>query len=316
MENIKLSEDLLKMEINLLRDFLDNINTQRIDSIEMKMIEKIREKIIVYQPQLTNEMKLDLKHLYCDIFSNDFYDMEQTVYNPNIVIEGSLQCSDLNTAHINQIINEINDEDNIEYDTGEINLNKVNYYCFKFTVNNEDAYIFRRFTKMKKVRNGIMGCVQNNTFRKIETENFFGIDRDIDVVVFQQEALIINRFALQTIFRLNDYFNQQATEALNFLNQHHVIENFEDFYNDCLNDKLAARRMTKILNTEGRLQGFIENIGEIRKVIEQFDLEIELNNENKIIYNKSKEARSQILFCISDAYYQSFILRRLGEDIS
>lgn len=44
MENIKLSEDLLKMEINLLRDFLDNINTQRIDSIEMKMIEKIREK--------------------------------------------------------------------------------------------------------------------------------------------------------------------------------------------------------------------------------------------------------------------------------
>lgn len=70
-------------------------------------------------------------------------------------------------------------------------------------------------------------------------------------MVFQQEALIINRFALQTIFRLNDYFNQQATEALNFLNQHHVIENFEDFYNDCLNDKLAARRMTKILNTEG-----------------------------------------------------------------
>ncbi|EJM6036300.1 DUF4868 domain-containing protein, partial [Enterococcus faecalis] len=173
-----------------------------------------------------------------------------------------------------------------------------------------------RFTKMKKIRNGILGRFQDNTFRKIETDNFFGIDRDIDILLFDNEALIVNRFALQTIFKLNDYFTDRATTALKKLDEEKVLVNFEDFKNDCLNDKLAARRMTKIINTEGRLEGFLQNTRHLPEVIEHFDLEIELNDNNQIIYNGSKEARSQILFCISDAYYQSFILQRLGEDPS
>ena len=62
--------------------------------------------------------------------------------------------------------------------------------------------------------------------------------------------------------------------------------------------------------------GFIQNIGQLNTVIQQFDLEIEVDNNNQIVYNRTKEARSQILFCISDAYYQSLILQRFGEDVS
>lgn len=305
------------MDIDILRNVLNQIDTTEPDSVEMKMIEKIGANgILRHQPMLIPRMREELTLFYQEILRNEFFNMDQSEYNPNIAVEGTLQVSDLETAHINEMLVQINNPEGVNHDMGIVELDKINYYCFKFVVEDDEIYIFRRFNKMKKIRNGILGCFQDNSFRKIETEDFFGIDRDIDIVVFREEALIVNRFALQTIFQLNDYFNEQARVALNILNQHNVFQNFNDFNDDCLNDKLAARRMTKILNTDGRLDGFIENINQLNTVIEQFDLEIEVSANNQIIYNGSKESRSQILFCISDAYYQSLILQRLGEDIS
>lgn len=305
------------MEINILRNMLNQVDTANPDSVEMKMIEKIgTEGMIRHQPMLIPRMREELRTFYLGILNNNFFEMEQSEYNPNIVVEGTLQISDLETAHIDEMLVEIDNLEGINHDMGIVELDKINYYCFKFIVEDEEIYIFRRFNKMKKIRNGILGRFQDNSFRRIETEDFFGIDRDVDIIVFREEALIINRFALQTIFHLNDYFNEQAGIALSILNQNNVFQNFNDFNEDCLNDKLAARRMTKILNTEGRLDGFIQNINQLDTVIQQFDLEIEISANNQIIYNGSKESRSQILFCISDAYYQSLILQRLGEDIS
>lgn len=304
------------MDIERLRRFLAGVDTSLVDDIEMKLVQKIRNDIIVHQPQLTEAMRIDLKNFYIDVLNNPFYNLNQMDYNPNVVVDGTLQVSDLETAHINQVLDDINNEENINDDMEELDIDNINYYCFKMKINDNVAYLFRRSTKMKKIRNGILGFFRDNTFRKIEADKFFGIDKDIDILIFEGEALIINRFALQTIFRLNDYFNQQATIALNILNDYNILENFDDFFNDCINDKLAARRMTKILNTDGRIDGFVQNIHQLNNVINQFDLEIELNNNNQIVYNRTKEARSQILFCISDAYYQSLILQRLGEDIS
>lgn len=305
------------MEIDDLRNVLNQVDTTNPDSVEMKMIEKIGvEGMIRHQPMLIPKMREELKTFYLRILTNDFFEMEQSEYNPNVVVEGTLQVSDLETAHIDEMLVEIDNLEDVNHDMENVELDKINYYCFKFSVDEDVVYIFRRFNKMKKIRNGILGRFQDNSFRRIETEGFFGIDRDIDIIVFREEALIINRFALQTIFQLNDYFNEQARVALDILNQHNVFQNFNVFNEDCLNDKLAARRMTKILNTEGRLDGFVQNINQLAAVIEQFDLEIEISADNQIIYNGSKESRSQILFCISDAYYQSLILQRLGEDIS
>lgn len=304
------------MNIGNVREFIASIDPNEIDSVDMRMIEKLGEGVNSFTPQLSAKMKRELKNFYSEILSNNFFDISQAEYNPNIIIEGKLQVSNLDTAHIRDVINDIENEDNCVDDIGEVEIKNLNYYCFKFTQNNNSLYIFRRFTKMKKIRNGILGIIQDNSFKKLEAENFFGIDRDIDIIIFEGQALIINRFALQTIFNLNDYFVDKAKEALRKLKQEKIFENFNDFKTDCISDKMAARRMTKIINTPGRIEGFIRNIGHLPVVIEQFDLEIELNDENKIKYNGTKEARSQILFCISDAYYQSLILQRLGEDPS
>lgn len=303
------------MEIRNVRGFIRSINPDNADSIDMRMIQKAGDGVISFAPQLSVDMKQDLKNFYREILDSNLFEQDQTEYNPNIAMEGTLQISNLDTAHIREVINDIESEDNLVDDIDEADLDKLNYYSFKFNQGGRSLYIFRRFTKMKKIRNGIFGVFHENSFTRLEATKFFGIDRDIDIMIFEDEVLIINRFALQTIFKLKDYFTERATLALETLNREEVFENFNDFETDCINDKMAARRMTKIINTPGRIEDFIQHIGLLQEVIEQFHLEFELNEENKIKYNGSKKSRNQILNCISDAYYKSVILQRPGADL-
>ncbi|MFQ6322545.1 Kiwa anti-phage protein KwaB-like domain-containing protein [Lactococcus garvieae] len=304
------------MNITDAREFLATIDLSNRDSVTMRMIEKMGDGLASYAPQLNQNMKKELKDFYCDILSNPFFDKDQSEYNPNIASEGLLQISNLDNAHIKEVIEDMESASNYVGDIKEANLERLNYYSFKFTKNDKNIYIFRRFTKMKKIRNGILGLIHDNSFKKLEEKNFFGLDRDIDILIFENEALIINKFALQTIFRLDDYFNNRATLALERLKQEDIFENFSDFHDGCINDKMAARRITKIINTPGRIDDFLKNFDQLPRVIEQFDLEIELSDDNKIKYNGTRESRNHILSCISDSYYQSLILQRLGEDPS
>ncbi|MDT2490728.1 DUF4868 domain-containing protein [Enterococcus avium] len=303
------------MNIQDIRNFINDVNEDLNDSICMKIVRKIGDGIEIGTPDLPLRMRHELKRFYIEILNNNFFDLEQRNYDPSIVVEGTLQVADLLTAHIEDILDDLSNPDNINGDINEIEIEKINYYVFEFQRNNERLLLFRRFTKMNKIRNGILGIFDDNSFRSIDTRDFFGLDRDVDIIIFREEALIVNRFALQTIFKLNDYFAERAEEALTSIRQHNIIANFDQFYQDCLTDKLSARRMTKIINTPGRLEGFFEHIENLPLVINHFQLDIGLEN-GQIIYNETKESRNHILGCISDGYYQSLIQERYGEEIN
>ncbi|EJG4491830.1 DUF4868 domain-containing protein, partial [Enterococcus faecalis] len=123
------------MDIGNLRDFISNVESDDNDSVEMKMIQKMGNGILSHTPQLTIAMREELKAFYTAILNNNFFDLEQSEYNPNIAIEGSLQVSDLTNAHINEVLAEIDLEENCNDDMGDVDLDKINYYRFKFTYN-------------------------------------------------------------------------------------------------------------------------------------------------------------------------------------
>lgn len=306
----------ITLDINYLRRFINNINIDEASSISIKLIQKIDAGYEVYEPTVRNPMREELIDLYNEVFQTRLYDLPQEVYNPNIGQDGYLSIATLDVAYVDNTIAEIEDEVNIHGDMQDMNLNDINFYCIRLTHNNESMYIFRRFTKMKKIRRGILGILDDNTLRKFENELFIGIDRDIDILVFQNEMLIINRFALQTIFNLQDYFTERATEALNHIETGNLITNFEEFREDCLNDRQASKRITKIINTPGRIEGFLQNGHLLPNVIAEADLDIDLNEGGQLVYTRNRQVRSQILFCIADAYYESLIMGRIGEDPS
>lgn len=302
------------MDINEIRMFVDNLNSNELNSVSVKLVKKINNDYDVYEPTVHHRVREELKNLYIEVFGTRLFDLPQEIYNPNIGQDGYLSVANLDVAHVDYAIEELNSEDNILGDIGELDLGDINFYCIKFTTNNESLYIFRRFTKMKKIRRGMLGILDDNTLRKVDNELFIGLDRDIDILVFQNEMLIINRFALQTIFNLHDYFTERATDALERIQQGNVIANFDDFREDCLNDRQASKRITKILNTPGRIEGFLQTAELLPNVIAEADLDIELNEDGQIVYTRNREVRSQILFCIADAYYLSLLLGRVGED--
>ncbi|AOV07992.1 Kiwa anti-phage protein KwaB-like domain-containing protein [Sporosarcina ureilytica] len=304
------------MNINELKEFIENLDTDEVDSVSVKLVQKIGENYEVYQPSVHQRVREDLKNLYAEIFETRLFELPQEEYNPNVGQDGYLSVANLEVAHVETTIEEINSEENIHGDLGDLDLETINFYCIKFRHNDESLYIFRRFSKMRKIRRGFLGVLEDSTLRKLENDLFIGLDSDIDILVFQNEMLIINRFALQTIFNLQDYFTERATYALGQIQQGNVISNFDEFSEDCLNDRQASQRITKIINTPGRIEGFLQTAESLPNVIARANLDIELNENGQIVYTRNREVRSQILFCIADAYYLSLLLGRIGEDIT
>ena len=59
------------------------------------------------------------------------------------------------------------------------------------------------------------------------------------------------------------------------------ISNFEQFENDCLDDKRVQKILTKMLNEENLLEGAFGNFDAIEKTIDMFDLDVNISeNEN------------------------------------
>ncbi|WP_274307268.1 Kiwa anti-phage protein KwaB-like domain-containing protein [Solibacillus daqui] len=303
------------MDILGLRQFFRDFNVDT-GNISVKLVQKIDQEYEVYEPIVRNRLQRDLKELYVEVLQTRLFGLPQEEYNPNVGQDGYLSVAPLYVAHVDETIEKLESEENIHGDMNEMNLDDINFYCVTFTRNGESVYIFRRFTKMKKIRRGISTFIEDNTLRKFDNDLFIGLDRDIDILVYQGEMLIVNRFALQTIFNLQDYFTTRATEALDHIENGNVISNFEEFREDCLNDRQASKRITKIINTPGRIEGFLANANLLPNVIEEAALEIELNEDGQIIYTRNRQVRSEILFCIADAYYLSLLLNRIGEDIS
>lgn len=304
------------MNIQNLRDFIDDINHQEVGSVQVKLVEKIEQNYEVYEPSIERKLREDLKSLYQDVFRMRLFELPQEQYNPNVGQDGHLAVANLDVAHVNTAIAQLEEEDNVHGDMEELILENINFYCVKFTINNESMYIFRRFTKMKKIRRGFLGVLEDNSLKRVENDLFIGLDRDVDIIVFRNQMLIINRFALQTIFNLNDYFTDRAQQALSEIERGDVISNFEEFREDCLEDRQASKRITKIINTPDRIADFLRNAHLLPNVIAEADLDIELNERGQIIYTRNRQVRSQILFCIADAYYLSLILGRVGEDLA
>lgn len=303
------------MDIKKIRQFFRDFNSDT-GSITIKLVQKIDQEYEVYEPIVRNPLRGDLKELYADVLQTRLFDLPQEEYNPTVGQDGHLSVATLDVAHVDDAIKKLESEENIHGDMNEMDLEDINFYCITFMKDEESVYIFRRFTKMKKIRRGISVFIEDNTLRKFDNNLFIGLDRDIDILVYQKEMLIVNRFALQTIFNLRDYFTDRATEALKRIGSGGVISNFDEFRDDCLNDRQASQRITKIINTPGRIEGFLEHANQLPNVIAEANLDIELNEEGQIVYTRDKQVRSQILYCIADAYYESLLLKRIGEDIT
>lgn len=192
------------------------------------------------------------------------------------------------------------------------NANDLSFYCLTIYDENDRAYrFFRRIVKFKKLsQEGMLFAIQGNTFNKLSSD-ILGIDGNVDAVVINQNVYILNRMAMERIFSMQSTYKEKAVIAMNIIEKTNRIANFTKFKEDCLDDSRYHKTLTRLLNDDVEIKDALENIDAIRDVIETFELNIELTQDNfsKIIY-KDKDDRMEILRIINDAYCLTFIRER------
>lgn len=301
------------MNINELRLFLNRIDTSEDGSIKLSFLDKRKNGLTAYVPMLENGLKESLKNLYVTALENNVFTYEQSAYDELGRVDDKLEVATLEVGNISNIIDSIYLQDNQCYDLEKMRIDRINFYVVKMKIQDEAVYFFRRFNKQKKLRKGLRGRFNGNTFVQLQ-EQVVGIEDDIDIIVYKDEALIINRYALQTIFDLSDYFLGKTDQAMRVMESYKKINNFEQFEMDCKNDGTAIKRLTKIVNTPELIGGFFDHIHQLPGVINDVQLIITIDSNGNINYSGAREERTQILSCIADKYYITLLQGKVGED--
>ncbi|GAK12229.1 phage protein [Geomicrobium sp. JCM 19039] len=234
----------------------------------------------------------------------------QEEYNPVGVADQTLEKIDSNNINnYTEIVNSINQEirDSSKISTDEIA--RLDFYLLRIRIAKQDGYeeihILRRINKMSNLRKGLLGEFRGQDFIKLEPHHLIGIDSNVDVVIYNGEALVLSHISLERIFDLKDHFKDTAKKALNIVKETKGIENFDQFYEDCLSDGRVIRAFTKLMNEEEKVERCFQNFDNVRKVIKIFELPINLNGD-KIVY-ENKDQLMEIARLIRDSYYQSYI---------
>lgn len=302
------------MDLLSLKNEINTNNYKKVGSLQLRFIKKRdRQNYTSYMPKINEKVRFSLAQSMFAVLDKEYFNKEQVQYNELGKDEDTLEVTNLNTANITNIIDTITSQSNTVLDLSEMKLDEINFYVIEISINENKVFLFRKFNKQKKLRKGVRGHIVGNKFVKLD-EEVIGIDDEIDIIVFLDEALIVNRFALQTIFDLTDYFQFQGNLAMEKIRDYEVIENFDSFKKDCLNDGAAIKRLTRIINTPNLIEGFIENFKNLKTVIDQASLNIKLDENENIVYQGSYKERTQILSCIADKYYITLLQGVIGED--
>lgn len=270
-----------------------------------------------FSPNVDKEIFNDILDLISKKL-DELLSREQLHYNPTGYRDGTIEfCKTDYIENYGKVLESFQSPDNVET---EIDPDDFIFYCL--TIKNRvgigenfEIKFFRRVTKFKKLNSkGLVGCFSGNKLNKIE-DKLIGLDGDIDLIVYNNEILILSHISLERIFYLQDKFRKNAEEFLNNISNKPLIQNFEAFKTDCLDDGRFTKLLTKMSDEDIDMSLLIQRFDYIEKTINMFDLPLEIENgENPKIVYSDKAQIYDILRILRDCYYVSIIKEEKGVD--
>ncbi|WP_461206943.1 Kiwa anti-phage protein KwaB-like domain-containing protein [Clostridium sp. DL1XJH146] len=187
-------------------------------------------------------------------------------------------------------------------------LREINFYLSEISNGTDNIKIFRRYSKSKSLSKGIRLRILNNQLRKID-ENIFQIDNIIDFIVVNDDIIIVfNRYSFEVITNYKDNYMENLGLALEEISRSNLINNIEDFKEDCQNSLRIAKQFTRAMR-DSSISLILENLDRVSEAIREAELPIEFVN-NKFQY-ESKEQLSILVALLSDSYAKTIIGNRL-----
>lgn len=207
----------------------------------------------------------------------------------------------------------------------EISSRLVDFFVYEIILDNDKEdqdtqqdtfYGFRRSIGMNRFTKGVVGNVIAGVFTKLDIEKAIAVDDKIDFLVSKKDnsAMIFEHISLERILHLDTQFLEQAENVLTTPKLKNGVENFDEFYSEVKNNLSYIKRIAK-LQSKGTKLIFLDNIDTTKKIIDEFDLDIQITDDGKIVYDDSSQA-TQIINLMQDAYYKTILGHENGVDMT
>ena len=266
------------------------------------------DKYRVFVPQVSNDLQKRILELVLPSLTRELQ-FPVVHYNPVGVLDDSNELiSPMNVPNVNPFLESLQKE-NVYSDINLINVSKIDFYCIRLSHQGKSIYLFRQFKKMSRLRKGIISQVVSGELKELQSD-FLGIDDLTDMVLMDDALLIINHISLERIFNYRDKFQEMTNQAIGRIVVEGKMVNVEQFSEDCLNDVRIMKRFTDLMSKD-RLPLFFDNYDRVPEIVSALELDIEFDNEDKMIY-RDKSQLFHIINLMSDSYFKSLLAARLG----
>ena len=292
--------------IEILHSVLDVSpdNAVRVFFSEKKATDKYR----TFEPQVTNELQKKILMLVLPPLIK-VLELPVAQYRPMGVLDAeneliiSTQVSNIDS------FKESLTQENLFKDMSLIKVNKISFYCIQISYNRKVLYLLRQFSKMSRLRKGIVSQLVKNELKELDSD-FLGIDELTDMVLKDDALLIINHISLERVFNYRDKFQEMTNQAIGRIVVEGKMANVEQFSEDCLNDVRIMKRFTDLMSKD-RLPLFFDNYDRVPDIVKSLELDIDFDKDGKMVY-RDKSQLFHIIHLMSDSYFRSLIAARVG----
>jgi len=260
---------------------------------------------------LTPDISSDVKNEINGIIQNNLNRYEsysQVEYNQTGGLDGTVEtCATADFEIVSDLVASFD-----RPQSGEINPKEISFLVYEIQYEDEKIYFMRRHNKLKSFRKGFFGYLRGGRFNSINSEEFLGVDDKIDLIVYEDDIAIFYHTSFERIFNLSEQFIETATEVLEnqlFLER---IEGFNELKEDLLGNMNYVKRVSRLVEAETSLL-FLQNLEETQNVIDEFDLDIRVNEHQKLVY-RDKTQLGNFINLMQDSYYKTLIGNDRGVD--
>ena len=290
-------------------DLISTINSFSEDtSVSFYLSNKGNKDYFFFECNCKNDIQKEIFNCLKDTILEIIKNNELTEFDPVGKNDGVIErLNALDVTGYMKLNNELQDGNNFEIDIKK--LGEINFYIIQIKNSNNDIKIFRRYSKSKSLSKGFFMRIFNDNFSKIK-EKIFQFDNMVDFLVINDKDIIIfNRYSFELITNYNDNYIINLRNALSIIECSDLIDNIEQFKEDCLNSKRIAKQFTKAMQ-QNSISLILSNLNKVGEAIREAGLPIEFVN-NKFKY-ENKEQLSILVQLLSDRYAKTLI----GEKIT
>ena len=218
---------------------------------------KVPSKYHSHRPSVSDSVQQEILSVVLPYIAKQLECNTIVDYNSIGVADGEIES--MQSAQIPLITEYLKSlsDDEVFTDMSTLQIGKIEFYCVEITVDGEKLYLLRQFQKLKRLRKGIIAQLISDELSVIDN-NFLGIDETTDILLYSDNVYLFNHISLERIFEYKDEFLRQTKEALGEILTRGIIENIDQFADDCCRDIRIMKRFTQIM-TKDRLPIFFEN---------------------------------------------------------